>query len=68
MVFSDNNIVDFSNFCVQVHEIVECKREDCKVKIFAIDCLNGFLKKDKIHEERREFFISLCKTFKKTFI
>ena len=65
---SDKNIVEFKDFCIQLHSQAGCTKEECDIGTFT-NLLSSFLDKpEKTVKERAEFFTSYCKMFEKTFI
>ena len=59
---SDETILDFVNFYKKVHNLNECKKEDCDINIF-VSCIAAFLKK----ERSVEIFMDHCFVYKKLF-
>ena len=64
---SNESISNFSNFCTKLHEVVGSKKEDCNIKLFT-NILSVFLDmSNKTDDDRKQFFISHCRTFRAEF-
>lgn len=55
------SIFDFSTFCNELHSHIEWKQANCNSKMFANILLVFLDIPNRIFDERKTFFISLCK-------
>ena len=56
----DMYITEFSSFCERVHNLVECIKPDCDIKIFSITFSNDLQKETSV-EKRRNFLYLIVK-------
>ena len=65
---SDKNIVEFKDFCLQLHGQAGCTKEECDTGTFK-NLLPSFLDKpEKTVKERAEFLLSIARCLKKKII
>ena len=63
-------IVDFSNFCSNINDMILDKKEcekGCEYEKYAAELKKILMRNDKSEQDKTEFFLSFCQVYKDVF-